>query len=236
MAQGIPPRTSLYGVHLTFQRHATSVLSLRNDLAHIPSSLSSFSNETCYGLGSDLGTFLYWFGERLLDGWVDIAIRLRLRSIRRALKHRGSAHSVDGIKARYIRHACEDLLELCSDYYSLRIRRRAFDLLLTLLKPLDAWSFILLESNFVQVLSAYRLEPCSDLIIATRFDEIVQIVALLSACPCRCEACMHALRQNDIHIQTCCDPCGQRYQIVHCSRKAVLRRLFEKIHLHRNHI
>lgn len=113
MSYGLCPSDSLHSIHLRFQRHATSVLTLRNDLSATQTNLSSGSSATCYGLGSDLGTFLYRFGERLIDGWVEILIRMRLRAIRRALSHRNDAPTVDIIKARYIRHACEDLLELC---------------------------------------------------------------------------------------------------------------------------
>lgn len=113
MSHGLRPSISIHSVHLRFQRHATSVLTLRNDLTHTQTNLTSDSHETCYGIGSDLGTFLYWFGERLLDGWVEILIRVRLRAIQHAFNHRGDSPTVDTIKARYVRHAYEDLLELC---------------------------------------------------------------------------------------------------------------------------
>lgn len=117
MSIGLFPSDSIHSIRLTFRRNATSVLTLRTDLTHTQTNLSSNSHETCYGLGSDLGTFIYWFGERLLDGWVEILIRIRLRAIRRALNHRDDAPTVDIIKARYIRDACEDLLELCRSVY-----------------------------------------------------------------------------------------------------------------------
>lgn len=97
---------------LTLTRASQSFRSIPSNASRTSSDASS-SYESARGLGSDFGNFLYWFGERLLEGWGEIIIRVRLLSIHRALQHKGIVEHADTVQANFVRHACEDILDLC---------------------------------------------------------------------------------------------------------------------------
>ncbi len=97
---------------LTLTRAPQSFRSVPSTLSRTSSDTHS-SGESVRGLGSDFGNFLYWFGERLLDGWGEVIIQVRLLSIHRAIQHKGIVEHADIAQVTFIRRACEYLLDLC---------------------------------------------------------------------------------------------------------------------------
>ena len=94
---------------LTFLHNTGSIASLRR-LTRTRSSATISSDASPYGPGSDLGRFLNWLGERMLDAYVDLVIRSRLTSIRRLLAR---SRTLALVQPASIRRACEDLVVLC---------------------------------------------------------------------------------------------------------------------------
>lgn len=79
-------------------------------------------------------------------------------------------------------------------YWSSAVRRKALHLLALLLKRLDAWSLIVLESNFLDVLSACELELCGDHLIDHDLVEVMKVTSAFWDLPCQCLTCLKSLR------------------------------------------
>jgi len=201
-----PPITSLHG-GFVLSRYDTS----RTETA------SSYS--TVYGIGSDAGLFIYWFGEQVLGICDDVVVRVKLLSMQRWVMRKGIVEHVGPGHVKAVRDACDSLVEFCRDDYSRSTRRKALLLLLALLKPLDAWSRILLQSNFVEVLEDYAVAR-GDAVMAETFEELLRIVGAFKALPCQCNPCIYALRMRiwDIMVARVGENCGRR---VHCCRKSI---------------
>lgn len=98
---------------LAYRSLTISRISLRLQPTRSNWTATSSSCSRMHWLGSDLGNFLYWFGEQLLDLWIGLIIRIRLLSIHSSLVRKGLVERVDPPQARHVRRICEDLLELC---------------------------------------------------------------------------------------------------------------------------
>lgn len=153
---------------------------------------------------------MYWFGERLLDCWGELAIQARLLSIHRTLRHKGVVEHIDLTQAICARNGCEDLLDLCrymsspsvrersvtwdSIGYPLRIRQKALQAILLLLRPLDAWSSILLDTNLIGFVTTCGVERSEDTALRAIFAEVLRVLVAYCLLPCRCITCIRALR------------------------------------------
>lgn len=93
---------------LVFRRNIDSVISLRRS-SRTRSTVTILSDATPYGPGSDLGRFMYWFGERIIDGYSAVVIHARLASVRRTHSRRHST----SVRPRFVRQACQDLVAIC---------------------------------------------------------------------------------------------------------------------------
>ncbi|KAJ7596810.1 hypothetical protein C8J56DRAFT_1041065 [Mycena floridula] len=126
-------------------------LSLINSYA-LASAFGSTSTCSQSGLGSDLGRLLHWFGTKVCNGLIRVAIRHRLHGISKTFKRR-STRKMTRKRIEEFRLMCADLLELCRPDHSCKIRRKSLILILTLLYPVDGYSVLLLESDFVEMLT-----------------------------------------------------------------------------------
>lgn len=107
-----PPYDLPYDLPPVFRGNSISRFSLRQYRSRRSIvTMSSWSNINW--LGSDLGDFLYWVGERLLDLWVEVAIRIRLRAIRSTLVRKKTVNHTDPSQVDRVHRICYDLLELC---------------------------------------------------------------------------------------------------------------------------
>lgn len=89
--------------------------------------------------------------------------------------------------------------------YPLRIRQKALAAILMLLKPLDAWSFVLLDSGLIEFTTTSGFEFCEDLLIRKTFADLLHILLAYCSLHCRCITCIRALRVS--HAPTiCCLP------------------------------
>ncbi|KAH8099397.1 hypothetical protein BXZ70DRAFT_1009206 [Cristinia sonorae] len=167
-------------------RPVTSTIS-RVSLRQRPSrsnwSITSSTSLNMDWLGSDLGDFLYWFGEQLLDIWIEAAIRTRLVSIQVTLVRKGVIECISASQTQYVHRICDDLLELCRDCYTLKRRRKALQLLLELLRPFDAWSMVLLSSNGFSYLCYYEDDLRQDPDMHATFSEITHLVTAFQQMP-----------------------------------------------------
>ncbi len=85
-----------------------------------------------------------------------------------------------------------------SDNYPLRFRRAALQLVLAIIRPLDAWSMILLESNFIEILATCQLELCDHWEICDISKQIADIASRFEMLHCRCAICLRALKVRPI--------------------------------------
>lgn len=103
-----------YELPSLFRPLTISRISLRLQRSRSNWSATSTSFTNVNWLGSDLGNFLYWFGEWLLDLWAEVVIHVRLMVIHSTLVRKGVAeHFTDVSRASCAQRICEDLLELC---------------------------------------------------------------------------------------------------------------------------
>ncbi|KAL4241626.1 hypothetical protein ABKN59_000796 [Abortiporus biennis] len=196
MSTRFAQEASLRDIRLAFRRNTHSLISLsRTRTTYTSTSTSSSSSlGTLFSIGFVAGDFLYMLGERLLDGYTEIAIRARLLYIRRALSHKGVTEFMNPNEARNVRHMSRDVLELCSDYYTTGVRRKALRLIYLLLQRLDAWAMILLESNFILVLSRCGIEKCEDDVMNEVYEQIIHLNSAYERLSCKCATCLRAFR------------------------------------------
>lgn len=69
-------------------------------------------------------------------------------------------------------------------------------MLLVLIKPIDARSAFLLESNFMALLESFELEGCRDPLVRKASADIVGIYEAYAELPCRCAVCLANLRAS----------------------------------------
>ena len=81
MSQHVEMADLAYELPSLFRPLTISRISLRLQRSRSNWSTTSTSFTNVNWLGSDLGNFLYWFGEWLLDLWAEVVIHVRLMVI-----------------------------------------------------------------------------------------------------------------------------------------------------------
>lgn len=71
-------------------------------------------------------------------------------------------------------------------------------LLLDILRPLDNWSVLLLQSNFVEVLARQVLERSEDWKILDSAACIAHVVSAFQELPCTCDVCLRGLKGSKL--------------------------------------
>ena len=72
--------------------------------------------------------------------------------------------------------------------------RHALSIILQILIPLDAWSLILLESNFAEVLESHHLDAAQDVRVTKSVLHIRYIADMYERMHCRCGICLRAAK------------------------------------------
>lgn len=110
---------------------------------------------------------------------------------------------------------------ISSPRYSLKLRRKALGLLLALIKPIDARSTFLLESNFMILLASFELESCKDTVVQRHSADVVALYESYHELPCKCAVCLANLRVSSFSSSMCIstDPFYHEVQAPHMGQR-----------------
>ncbi|KAF4605015.1 hypothetical protein EYR40_003798 [Pleurotus pulmonarius] len=112
------------------------------------------------GIGADLSQALYWLGKQVIGAALSFSIRRRLAAIDTFVSNRHAIRHLVGhaMFMQQLHGICQDLLEFCRPNYSVVVRSRSLELIIKLLQPTDAWSIIVIKSDFPDVLASCALD------------------------------------------------------------------------------
>ncbi|KAF9502459.1 hypothetical protein BDN71DRAFT_1438064 [Pleurotus eryngii] len=143
-------------------------------------------------IGADLSQVLYWLGKQVIGAALSISIRRRLAAIDTFISNRHAIRRLvrHGMFMQQLHDVCEDLLEFCRPKYSVVVRSRSLELIIKLLRPIDAYSIVVIKSDFPDVLASCGLDQSQDPRILYPAAQLARIIKAYKDLSCDCSGCL----------------------------------------------